>query len=67
MDFKKNFIEDNEKMRKYLNLVNQIKTMDHKNLAKIHFSELIEGISIIKYRKSSLHQAQKNTYFLSLL
>lgn len=42
MDFKKNFIEDNEKMKKYLNLVNQVKNMDHKNLAKIHYSELVE-------------------------
>lgn len=45
MDFKKNFIEDNERMNKYIRLVNQIKNMDHKNIAKIHHSQLIEGIS----------------------
>jgi hypothetical protein len=30
-------------MTKYTRLVNQIKNMDHKNIAKIHHSQLIEG------------------------
>lgn len=30
-------------MNKYMRLVNQIKNMDHKNLAKIHHSQLVEG------------------------
>jgi hypothetical protein len=45
MDFKKSFVEDNERMNKYIRLVSQIKNMDHKNLAKIHHSQLIEGKS----------------------
>jgi len=36
MDFKKNFIEDSERPTKYLNLMNQLKHMEHKNIAKIH-------------------------------
>lgn len=43
MDFKKNFIEDNDRMNRYMRLVNQIKNMDHKNIAKIHHSQLVEG------------------------
>jgi hypothetical protein len=42
MDFKKNFIEDNDRMGKYMRLVQQLKNMEHKNLAKIHHSQLIE-------------------------
>jgi hypothetical protein len=41
MDFKKNFIEDNDRMGKYMRLVQQLKNMEHKNLAKIHHSQLI--------------------------
>lgn len=36
MDFKKNFVEENERMNRYLRLMNQLKNMEHKNIAKIH-------------------------------
>lgn len=43
MDFKKNFIEDNERLSRYLRLISELKNMEHKNIAKIHHCELIEG------------------------
>jgi hypothetical protein len=43
MDFKKTFVDDNERTTRYLRFVNQLKNMEHKNLAKIHHCELIEG------------------------
>jgi hypothetical protein len=56
MDFKKNFIEDNTKMGKYVQLMNQVKTMDHKNLAKIHHCEMRECTSLQSFRSSAMHQ-----------
>ena len=43
MDFKKSFVEDNERMERYLRLANQIRSMEHKNIAKLHHCELVEG------------------------
>ena len=44
MDFKKVFIENNEKMGQYVKTMKQMKNMDHKNIAKIFDCEAIEGI-----------------------
>jgi len=43
MDFKKNFIEDNDRMNRYISQMREIKKMEHKNLSKIHAVDMCEG------------------------
>jgi hypothetical protein len=38
MDYKKCFIEDINRLSKYLKVVNKLKNMEHRNLAKLHHS-----------------------------
>ena len=67
MDFKKNFIEDHDRMNKYIHFVNRLKTIEHKNIAKIHHCELLEGTHFATDRNSVMHKAQKDSYLLQLL
>lgn len=43
MDFKKNFVEENDRMGRYLRMMKQLKNMEHKNLAKMHECQVVEG------------------------
>lgn len=43
LDHKKNYIGDNERTNQYISLMNQLKNLEHKNIAKIHSCILKEG------------------------
>lgn len=38
LDYKKTFIEDAGRLAKYLGVVNKLKNIEHRNLAKLHHS-----------------------------
>jgi hypothetical protein len=40
MDYKKTFIEGDNRFTKYINYMNELSKAEHKNLAKIHLTEL---------------------------
>ena len=61
MDFKKTFIEENERVARHLRVVGQLKHMEHKNLAKIHHSELIECNSLLSKKTSSASNIKSST------
>lgn len=46
LDYKKQFVENDERVKKYLQLTSQIKNMDHKNLVKIHLCQLQEEVHV---------------------
>lgn len=64
MDYKKTFVEGDNRFSKYINSMNELAKTEHKNLAKIHMTELREGIYFIILRNSHVHQGQKNTHLL---
>ena len=43
MDYKKTFIEGDNRYIKYINSMNELAKTEHKNLAKIHLTDLKEG------------------------
>jgi len=43
MNYKKTFMEGDDRLVKYMSRMNQLSKTEHKNLAKIHLTELKEG------------------------
>lgn len=44
MDYQKTFIEGDTRYEVYANFLSELKQKEHKNLAKLHFSEVRKGI-----------------------
>lgn len=57
MDYKKTFIEGDNRYIKYINYMNQLSKTEHKNLAKIHLTCLKQGRNFkLIHRNPYVHQ-----------
>lgn len=61
MDYQKTFIEGDARYEVYANFLSELKQKEHKNLAKLHFSEVRKGIWYIIQKPICALRIQKYT------
>jgi hypothetical protein len=60
-------MEGDTRYQLYAENIKKLKEREHKNLAKIHFTEVCQCITILYRRESYVHQGHQSTYLLQLL